>query len=85
VGLALAVAVIALIWLGILPHWSTRPESVAAHEFLSERGIDPGAMFYSDLEISYRINARLERRGEQAPPSSATSDDRTAPEDLLSE
>jgi hypothetical protein len=62
-SLVAAAATLAVVWLVLLPRWSNRPESVAQHEFLTGRGVDPSAMFYSDLEIAYRVNARLEGRG----------------------
>ena len=49
-GLVASVFVIAVIWLVVLPWWSRQPAMAQRLEWLDERGIDPSAMFYTELE-----------------------------------
>ena len=56
-----ALAIVAAVWLVALP-WLARQSHVSAHIELQERqGIDPSAMFYSELEIVPPIAHRVER------------------------
>ncbi len=56
-----ALAVLAAIWLVALP-WLARQPQVSAHiEAQESQGIDPSAMFYSELEIVPPIAHRVER------------------------
>lgn len=62
--LALCASLLALaaIWLGVLPHVATI-KPVAEHIADNERrGIDPSAMFYTELEIAPAIAHKAERR-----------------------
>ncbi len=59
--LVAACAVLGAIWLVALP-WLARQPQVSEHIELQERqGIDPSAMFYSELEIVPPIAHRVER------------------------
>lgn len=59
--LAVALLSLATIWLVILP-WISRQPVVARHVAEQERqGIDPSAMFYSELEILPPIAHHVER------------------------
>jgi len=50
------------LWCFVLPHIATKP-SVRSHlEWLEQRGIDPSAMYYTELEAMEPILHRLERR-----------------------
>lgn len=58
---ATALAAVGLVWLVVLP-LVARQSSVARHiEAQQQRGIDPSAMFYSELEILPPIAHRMER------------------------
>ncbi|MBI1314346.1 hypothetical protein GC176_23875 [bacterium] len=56
--LAAAVAVVALIWLGVLPAAGNSASLRSAIEARRERGIDASAMFYTELEVMDDILAR---------------------------
>jgi len=59
--LALAILTVAAIWLGALP-WLAVIPPIRRHIELQERqGIDPSAVFYSELEILPPIAHRYER------------------------
>lgn len=50
---------VALCWLVVLPWIGSRP-SVSNHvEWLEEQGVDPSAMYYTDLEVMKPIRERL--------------------------
>lgn len=59
--LLVAVSVLAVVWLGILPWYSRQPAMEAHLQWLDERGIDPSAMYYTELEAMQPILQRLER------------------------
>lgn len=61
VRLALSVGCLLLIWLAVLPLVSTVPSVHARQEWLDSQGIDPGAMYYTELESMRPILDRLER------------------------
>ncbi len=61
VKLPLAVAVLAVIWLGVLPRLTDQPHVAEHIRRQQELGIDPSAMFYSELEILPPIAHRVER------------------------
>ncbi len=56
---------LAAVWLGILPWLAARPEIDARIRWLDEQGIDPSAMYYTELEamkpILQKVNDRLRR------------------------
>ena len=50
---------VALCWLVVLPWLGSRP-AVSNHlEWLEEQGVDPSAMYYTDLEVMKPIRERL--------------------------
>lgn len=51
---------IALVWLVILPSISNRPGMAAHLQQLDDAGIDPSAMFYTELEMMEPLLKRLE-------------------------
>jgi hypothetical protein len=53
---------LAVIWLQVLPWVAAQPKMAAHLEHLDEQGIDPSAMFYTDLDAMEPILKRLERR-----------------------
>jgi hypothetical protein len=59
-GLLLATSLIALIWLIVLPAISSWHPVRARWEALQDRGIDPSALYYTDLEVMKPILRRLE-------------------------
>ncbi|MEQ9406193.1 MAG: hypothetical protein RIK87_00645 [Fuerstiella sp.] len=66
--LAMLLCVIGLIWLIVLPHMAQQPQMKAHLNWLNARGIDPSAMYYTELEAMEPILQRLERR----PANSST-------------
>ncbi|MEZ6132857.1 MAG: hypothetical protein R3C59_29665 [Planctomycetaceae bacterium] len=60
--LLLATGALCVVWLIILPWWAHRPAMDEQLRFLKERGIDPSAMFYTELEAMEPILQRLESR-----------------------
>ncbi len=50
VKFGLSVVVLAVIWLGVLPWLSKRPAIEAHIERMKSEGIDPSAMFYTEVE-----------------------------------
>lgn len=61
-GLGLTVCLMAVIWLRVLPWVAAQPKMAAHLEQLDKQGIDPSAMFYTDLEAMEPILRRLECR-----------------------
>ena len=60
--LALATVTIAIVWLVVLP-WTARQPTVRAHlQWLDSQGIDPSAMYYTELEVMDEILRRRRRR-----------------------
>jgi len=56
------VCLMAVIWLQVLPWVADQPKMAAHLEQLDEQGIDPSAMFYTDLDAMEPILRRLEHR-----------------------
>lgn len=58
--LALAVSIIALsvVWLVWLPAYADQPEMKRHLQWLDDKGIDPSAMYYTELEMMKDILAR---------------------------
>ncbi len=60
--LLFAVCAVAAVWLVLLP-WLARQPHMAEHlHGLEVRGIDAGAMYYTDLDMMQPILHRLERQ-----------------------
>lgn len=53
---------IGLIWLVVLPWTARRPIVRQRLDFLDKRGIDPSAMFYTELDAMDRILDKVEKR-----------------------
>ncbi len=60
--LVLAGSLIGVIWLQVLPWIAVQPPMAAHLEQLDEQGIDPSAMFYTELDAMEPILWRLEQR-----------------------
>jgi len=61
VRLALCAVVIGLVWCIVLPRLASQPRMREYSRWLDERGIDPSAMYYTELEAMEPILHRLER------------------------
>jgi len=57
-----AASLITLVWCGVLPWLSARPSNSRYLQFLDEQGIDPSAMFYTELDAMDPILRRIEER-----------------------
>lgn len=53
--LVAVVAVIIVIWGGVLPYLAKTQTVRDRNRWLEERGIDPAAMFYTDLPMMDRV------------------------------
>jgi hypothetical protein len=53
--------VIAVVWTWGLPWLAQRPQLRRQLQFLDSRGIDPSAMYYTELELMKEILHRIER------------------------
>lgn len=60
VRLLAAAAIVAVVWLGILPFVGSRPAIRAYIEHNDSRGIDPSAKFYTELPGMPRFAARVD-------------------------
>ncbi len=58
---SLSIALLASVWMVVLPWLSVRPRMAAHLEWLDARGINAGAMYYTELEAMEPILHRLER------------------------
>jgi hypothetical protein len=58
---------IAACWLGLLPYIASRPRVQARIEELEQQGIDPSAMFYSELEAMHGVLQDVDRIHRVAP------------------
>lgn len=62
-----AVALVATVWLALLP-WLGRQGPIRRHvEQQQQTGVDPSAMFYSELEILPPLAHRVERQMGRSP------------------
>ena len=52
---------VAIAWLGVLPAIATRPLVKARLDELDARGIDPSAMYYSELPAMDEVQVRFAR------------------------
>jgi hypothetical protein len=59
-SLAAATAMIAVVWTALLPALAEQPRVRERIDFLDSRGVDPSAMFYSDLKALDRVLDRLD-------------------------
>lgn len=61
----LALTTIALfigwVWLAVLPRLQQNSALKEDIEFLDEQGIDPSALYYTDLEAMSRLEAQIEK------------------------
>ena len=60
--LGLALCLMTVIWLQILPWIAAQPKMAAHLRRLDDQGIDPSAMFYTELDAMEPILRRLEGR-----------------------
>lgn len=59
-ALCLSVSVILIVWMLVLP-WIGSWQSVRSEiEYLDRRGIDPAALYYTDLEAMERIESDVD-------------------------
>lgn len=65
--LGVALVVIAGVWLVALPRFGARPALRARIERERSAGIDPGAMFYTELPAMGRLRDRLTRLEDERP------------------
>jgi hypothetical protein len=49
--LGLILASVAIVWCALLPHLANQPTMKRHLKFLDDKGIDPSAMFYTELEM----------------------------------
>ncbi len=61
-SLLLAALSIMLVWCWILPWLSARPSISHRLQFLDQRGIDPSAMYYTELAVMEPILERIDGR-----------------------
>jgi hypothetical protein len=66
-ALLLSLAAIASIWLGVLPRLANRSETRRQIDFLDARGIEPGAMFYTELSAMHGVIARMDAFHQRHP------------------
>jgi hypothetical protein len=66
--LILCAAALAAIWLVVLPWIGRQPDLAERIRHQREAGIDPGAMFYTELELMPAVIRRLERIGSLTGP-----------------
>ncbi len=58
--LAAAMVAIACLWCFVLPWYATQPAMKEHLQFLDDRGIDPSAMFYTELDAMDAILEKIE-------------------------
>lgn len=57
--LTLCMAMLAAVWLGVLPWYARRPRVERQWRELQQSGIDPSAMYYTELEMMGPLLDRL--------------------------
>ncbi|MDM4015476.1 hypothetical protein [Roseiconus lacunae] len=67
-------AMLAIVWLVVLPAYSRQPQMRRHLHWLDERGIDPSAMYYTELPVMERLLA--EQRLDQLRRANAFPVDR---------
>jgi hypothetical protein len=55
----LTIAAIAIVWTVVLPWFGARQSMRAQIDFLKGQGIDPSALYYTDLEAMPRLESNL--------------------------
>jgi hypothetical protein len=65
--LAVVCIIAAAVWLVILPRIARIPAIAAQREMNEARGINPGAMYYTELRAMPRIEAEMRQRIRQQP------------------
>ncbi len=65
VKLIAAVTAIACVWCVVLPWYASQPKMKKHLQFLDDRGIDPSAMFYTELDAMDAILDKLENPTEK--------------------
>lgn len=60
---AVACAAVGVVWLVVLPWIAARPAVDDHLRHLKERGVDPSAMYYTELECLEPVLDRLNRAG----------------------
>lgn len=68
VQLSLATLAICVMWLVVLPWTARQPHVRQRIDFLDERGIDPSAMFYTELKAMDAILSDLESGNDSNQP-----------------
>ncbi|EMI52721.1 hypothetical protein [Rhodopirellula sallentina] len=58
---SLVIAVLSIVWLVLLPAYARQPKMRQHLQWLDEKGIDPSAMYYTELEIMDEILAKQRR------------------------
>ena len=61
-SLTVTITVIAVLWLFVLPWIAQEPQMKSHLDWLDERGIDPSAMFYTELDAMGEILRRQRAR-----------------------
>lgn len=62
----LVILAVAVVWLLVLP-WAARRPAMKSHlQWLDSRGIDPSAMYYTELEVMDQILKRQRHRQRNA-------------------
>ncbi len=64
-----------IIWCGVLPSVATQPRVQQHLTFLDERGIDPSAMFYTELDVMDAILQKVDRSHSDSVGPANDSDD----------
>jgi hypothetical protein len=57
----------ALVWTLVLPQIAEREPISSRMQFFAERGVDPAALYYTDIEAMERLAARVDAARLQHP------------------
>ncbi len=58
-SLGVTALAIAVLWTIVLPWIGARPSVRARIEYLKQQGVDPAAMYYTDIEAMERVELKL--------------------------
>ena len=58
--MGLAVSTVLVVWLFVLPWIASRPSIRSRIDDLNRQGIDPAALYYTDLEAMHRLESDVE-------------------------
>ena len=58
-SLGLAVSIVLVVWTLVLPWIGSRPSIRSRIDDLNRQGIDPAALYYTDLEAMHRLESDL--------------------------